>query len=269
MITFVTCWYELKSKFNKNIYEKWMINLLTNVNNFNLVIYTNKYSCQTINKYIDSNNCKIKVVNIELEDFYNYKYKDLWIRNHEQNISLNKKVNWHVNMLWSEKISFVKHAAENMYFDTEWYGWCDIGYFRGRRNDIPSYLISSWPNHNVIRSLDKTKIHYANVCNNQHYMNNLFRCAINKNDEGLPLNPIPPTQCSIAGGFFLIHKENIEWWHNIYDTQLQLYFKHNYLVKDDQIILVDCVFNNIKHFKLYTEQNRKYDNWFMFQRILL
>ena len=89
-----------------------------------------------------------------------------------------------------------------------------------------------------------------------------------KNAYGLPVNPIPPIQQSVSGGFFILHKDKIEWWASTYDNKLELYFKHNYLVKDDQIILADCVFSNAAHFSLFRENVQKFDNWFMFQRIL-
>ena len=42
------------------------------------------------------------------------------------------KTDWKLNMLWSEKIAFVKKCYDNKYFpETDWYGWVDIGYFRG------------------------------------------------------------------------------------------------------------------------------------------
>jgi glycosyltransferase involved in cell wall biosynthesis len=49
---------------------------------------------------------------------------------------------------------------------------------------------------------------------------------------------------------------------------LELYFNHNYLVKDDQIIVADCIFSRIEGFNLILENNPKYDNWFLFQRFL-
>ena len=149
MITISTCWYILKSKFDKTKYEQWFSNLLLNVNNFYLIIYSNQESKEMLLPYI-KNNPNIKLVIIEIEDFYNYKYKEHWINNHEKNNSLNDnsnfKTNWKLNMLWSEKISFVKHTIQQNYFDTHWYGWCDIGYFRGGYNDISVNLIKCWPN---------------------------------------------------------------------------------------------------------------------------
>jgi hypothetical protein len=44
---------------------------------------------------------------------------------------------------------------------------------------------------------------------------------------------------------------------------------NNYLVKDDQIIIINCIANNFNDFELIQENNIKYDNWFLFQRYLL
>ena len=49
---------------------------------------------------------------------------------------------------------------------------------------------------------------------------------------------------------------------------LKEYFEKGYVVKDDQMIIIDCVVNNLEKFQLHREQGPK-DNWFMFQRILI
>jgi hypothetical protein len=97
----------------------------------------------------------------------------------------------------------------------------------------------------------------------------LTKIVNNKNHLGLPLHEIPAIQNSVAGGFFIIHKDKINWWSESYDKKLELYFKNNYLVKDDQIILVDCILSNLNDFLLFRENNQHFDNWFMFQRIYL
>jgi hypothetical protein len=171
-------------------------------------------------------------------------------------------------MLWSEKIWFVKETVERKYFETEFYGWCDIGYFRNGQGDIHSSKLLNWPNNDKIMKLDKNKICYACINNDNGYMNYLYKIVNNKNHLGLPAQEIPATQNSIAGGFFIIHKDKINWWSETYNTKLELYFKNNYLVKDDQIILVDCILSNQNEFLLFRENARNLDNWFMFQRIL-
>ena len=77
---------------------------------------------------------KIKQI-LENNDLYNnvryYKYKNKWIKNHTLNSSLNNKSEWKLNMLWAEKTHFVNDVCKNNYFQpTDYYGWCDIGYFR-------------------------------------------------------------------------------------------------------------------------------------------
>jgi hypothetical protein len=262
-ITFSSCFYIVKSKFEPEIYVEWMNNLISIVNNFNLVIYTDESTSKYI---ITRENPKIKVILKPIEDFYNYKYKDYWINNHQRNSLLNNMVDWKVNMLWCEKVWFVNETAQKQYFNTDFYGWCDIGYFRNRSNDTHTNNLKNWANSLVIQKLNPSKIHYAYINNDKQFLNYLYKLINNKNSIGLPVNEIPAYQNSIAGGFFLIHKTKIEWWSQTFDNKLKLYFTNNYLVKDDQIILADCIFSDINNFVLYTEN--KNDNWFMFQRIL-
>jgi len=263
-ITFSTCFYILKSKFDKDTYISWMNNLISIVNKFNLVIYTDQNSIQYINSH---NNPNIKIIIKPLNQFYTYKYKDLWIKNHQNNSLLNNHIIWEVNMLWNEKISFVNETATNKYFNTPYYGWCDIGYFRNRSNDLNTSHLQHWAHKSKINNLSSSKIHYALINNNQNQLNYLNHIISNKNSLSLPSQPIPPDQISIAGGFFITHISQLDWWFNTFYNKLHLYLNNNYLVKDDQLIIIDCIFSNFDHFFLHQEHS-KYDNWFMFQRIL-
>lgn len=265
-ITFSSCFYILKAKFNPIVYIEWMNHFLSIVNHFNLVIYTDSNSVQYINT---NNHPRIKIILKPIEQFYFYKYKDDFIKNHENNYLLNKYVDWKVNMLWCEKIWFVKETIENKYFETELYGWCDIGYFRNRYNDTNISKLSNWCNTEKLQKLNNEKIYYACVNNNVNEISYLFALINNKNENGLPMIQIPCGQNCIAGGFFILNKNKIEWWSNTFENKIQLYFKHNYLIKDDQIILVDCIFSNMSKFHLVRENNNEFDNWFMFQRYLL
>jgi hypothetical protein len=171
-------------------------------------------------------------------------------------------------MLWSEKIWFVNECIERKYFETEFYGWCDIGYFRNRPYDVNTRFLSNWSSKDKILLLDRKKISYACINNDNGYLNYLHKIINNKNSQGLPAQPIPPYQNSIAGGFFILHKDKVKWWAKTFDNKLNLYLKNNYLVKDDQIILVDCILSDLNNFSLFRENNSLFDNWFMFQRIL-
>ena len=70
-ITFSSCFYIIKSKFDPKIYIEWMTYFISIVNNFNLVIYSDENSFKYINT---QNNPKIKIIIKPFEAFYNYKY---------------------------------------------------------------------------------------------------------------------------------------------------------------------------------------------------
>ena len=266
MTTFVTSWYIVKAKFNKEIYQKWLSYFLTNVKNFNLVIFTNKESVSMITPYIQ-NNDNIRVILYEWNEFSTYHLKDKWMNNHSNNNLLNTVIHWKLNMLWSEKINMVKIVKDSLFFASDFIGWCDIGYFRCRPGlDIDESEISNWPNSNKIKELDINKIYYCKVCNS-NTLNHLAKIILTKNEYELPYKPIPSNQISIAGGFFITNIQNIDWWHSTFYDKLNLYFQHNYLVKDDQIIVIDCIINNLKKFKLI-EQKLGFDRWFGFQTYL-
>jgi len=242
-----------------------MDNLLSSVQNFYLVLYTDE---QNYNYFLSKygKNYKIKIIIKPLNQFYNYQFKEFWIKNHANNPLLNTKINWELNMLWSEKVHFVHQTRISNYFpETNYYGWIDIGYFRCRPHlDIPREIIQKFPNPNKISQLNKNKIHYALVNRNNNYIYYLIDLIKNK-------QPIPQNQISIGGASFIGHKDKIEWWKNTYQTKLEQYIIESRVVKDDQIIIVDCVFSEatLENFELHQQITETVDPWFVFSVSLL
>lgn len=272
IITFSTCYYILKAKFNPIIFLEWCDNFLSIMNNCNIVFYTNEETLNILNsnisieRYLQKENIHVVIYNFD--NFYTNNYKEQWELNHLNNHLLNSSTDWKVNMLWNEKINMVKKTMDEKYFDTEFYGWCDVGYFRNRSNDTNTNLLHSWPNSSFFKKMNISKIYYAMVNNDKSYLLSLYSLINKKNENNLPIVPIPPNQISVAGGFFICHKNKLNWWHETYYSKLKLYFDNNYLIKDDQIIIIDCIFTEINNFYLPMENDANYDNWFMFQRIL-
>jgi len=273
LVTLSSCWYVLKSKFDIKTYLQWIKNILSIVNNFNLVIYTDANSFKQILNLIDLSNKKIKIIIKPFEDFYTYKYKDFWIKNHEKsNLNIHTHTDWKLNMLWNEKVFFVNETIKNKYFVTLYYGWCDIGYFRNRKNDLHTKHLLKWPDNKKLLNnpFNDNFIHYGCVQNNiftyakllndikNHYINKLTSQPSIKFDE-----------ICFAGGFFILRSELIDTYRKLYDEKLLYYFSNNFIVKDDQMIIMDIIFTNPNLFYVHTEYNEKWDNWFMFQRILL
>lgn len=280
-IIFSTCWYHLENKSSIEQFQSWIHNMLSNVNNYYLVVYTNEESQHFVRHYATQNPNRILIVIKPIEEFYVYRYVEYWIYNHSQNYILNHRIDWRVQMLWAEKIFFVWDTIQNGYFCEHFvekpimYGWCDIGYFRcrsddtyGTDNDSPIETLTMWPRENVIFSLNPNKIHYGCVNNNTRYIKELIHLINQRGENGLPIIPIPHNQVSISGGFFMLSKENCDWYKNLFDETLLKYFENDCLVKDDQIIVADCVFRNMGKFILYKEYSETYDKWFMFQRLL-
>ena len=263
LITFSTCWYPLTSKFSVNTYIDWMKHMLQEVNNYYLVLFTDEKGEKILMEHVSSyfsTNPNIKIVKKPHEKWYNYKYQENWIKNHTKNNLLNKQTEWKLNMLWCEKQHFVNDTRLNAYFPpTDFYGWCDIGYFR--EGPCPNFASPL-----KIQSLNKNKIYYA--CVDQKQLLQLHSYVQAKNKHGLPIIPIPETQYTIAGGFFIAHHDKIENWATVFDNKLALYFEHDYLVKDDQMIIVDCILSDPSQFKLIQDPNSKENPWFYFRRFL-
>ena len=273
LITFSTCWYILKSKFPIQQYLKWIKNFLSMVKNFYLVIYTNRESFLFLSALIDKENKNIKIIIKPIEEFYTYKYKELWIKNHKiSQMELHKRTDWELNMLWNEKVFFVEETIKYKYFSTMYYGWCDIGYFRNRNNDLHSNYLNNWPNNEKLLSkhLKNNCIQYGCVQNNMlkywkqkhniksHYDNNL------KTDPSIDY-----TESCFSGGFFILPIFLSNYYARLYDDKLNYYFSNGFFIKDDQTIVKDIIFTNENMFDIRREYDTSFDNWFMFQRLLL
>jgi hypothetical protein len=237
--------------------------MLLGVNTYYLVLYTDLAGEQMLRNHFAPyyfNHPHIKIIQKPCEQWHNYKYKTYWQKNHEKNNLLNNRTEWRLNMLWAEKTHFVNDARLKQYFPpTEFYGWCDIGYFR-------EGLCPNFANTTKLQTLNKNKIYYA--CVDEQQLRNLQEIVQRKNADGLPSVPIPPDQNSIAGGFFIAHHAKIEGWKTLFDKTLANYFEHGYLVKDDQIIIVDCILSEPQRFEIIRDPDPSQNPWFYFRRFL-
>jgi hypothetical protein len=217
-----------------------------------------------------------------------YKYAAEWRRNHENNHTLKMTTGWELNMLWSEKLWLLKDAVADVTDVADvadvadvgsvggWIAWCDVGYFRNGRDDVHTngglnYV--QWASPKRMAMLDPSKIYYSIVNNNPVELGNL-RNIINNRDPitRLSKTPIPPAQVSIGGGFCLLKPNMIDDWCTEYEFKLEDYFLGKRLVKDDQMILVDCIFTNPTskpRFYLVAQHDQQYNPWFVFQRFLM
>ena len=139
-------------------------------------------------------------------------------------------------MLWSEKVHFVYEVVKKKYFDTDYYGWCDIGYFRNRKLlDMSLRFLVNWPNNNKINKLNKDKIHYGLLNNNRTFLNDMYNKINNKNKDNLPIIQTNPNIVCFSGGFFILHHKKAKFWKKLFRLLLEQVMKY---LKYTKIILL-------------------------------
>jgi hypothetical protein len=289
-LTLVSCFYKINNTHGNTLlkhepekYIEWITKFLTIVKNFNLVIFmdifTYDYICQyKLNEIIDSKSDKIKVVFKEKSQFYCYRFKNYFIKNQKYVTFDNyNKMSWEMNLIWCEKINFVSDTIVNKYFDTEYYAWCDIGYFRNDPNgDLTLEELKEWgSNTKVITNPNNiNKITYGSPYKHFNSVetwskiikNGLYYVLKNKINS----TSDPSTPRSVAGNFFILHKNKINWWCQTFYSILYFYFKNNGVLYHDETILSICLALYPDNFNIIVEKNPRFsDTWRLFQRYLL
>ena len=248
-LTLSTCWYTFKNKHNTGKYIEWMKNFLNYVDNFNLIIYTNKNSVDIFKNFNLSD--RVKIVILEKEDWDLIQYEEQLLNNFERNICLKNQLSFEVWLVYLQKTYLVKKTIKDNHFDTKFYGWCDIGYFRNT-------TAKDWA---TSRSLNKLSYEKINYC----LMKNLFidklRFFLNQKNSTIDKvrRRIPPNQQSIAGGFFIGNKGKCLEWSGFFDTTLMYYLDNDLLIKDDQIIILDCVLQKERFFNLVNSSRKPFE----------
>jgi hypothetical protein len=247
---------------NRHGYEKhlnWFRDFIGVVNQFYLVIYTgeSEYNviCDEIRKLDEATQRKIKVILKPFSEFHNYKYERFWMENNARpGCKLAQIADWRLNMLWCEKTHFVRETIEKQYFDTEYYGWCDVGYFRdtlssggpGAAATHPAYrerIREHWPNPDKINRLHKDKVYYG--CNISP--SNLHKCYTyyaQHFQNTARRDVYSPRAHLLSGGFYITGREKALWWCCRFQEILELYIANNVVIQDDQHIIAHCVFTN-------------------------
>lgn len=281
-LTLVTAFYVLPAaKFPKETYTEWLTNFLQ-IMWYNphvyLVIYTDIYSRQWLPAHmlnlIEAN--KVAVIERPMEEFHMWKYADFWRKNHDANVLLRRTTSWELNMLWNEKLWFLRDVVRSpppVFEHTKFYAWCDAGYFRSRPGEdletAGGLNYIRWATPERMTQLDPAKIYYALVNSDMQYVRHI-KGLVQRGAE------VPADQVTIGGGFCMINGSNtvvIDDWCLHYENVLIDFMEQGRLVKDDQIILANCIFSSLAEkegqFFLVKETGNTYDPWFVFQRFLL
>ena len=251
-ITIVTCYLDIdKSKHGKENYKNWIINYLSIIKNNNIVIYCNcertiKLILELRNNFLN----KTKIVKINIEDLYTYRYIDYFTKDNKKDPE-----KYHVTelyLIWNNKVAFMYDAFKNKYFDTEYYMWTDIGMLREEKlydilnaNDFKCNVEKLNKNKIILLKLNnftKEELSYKKTIMPYKYKTGINRCG---------------------GGAIISSKFLMEKWFNIYYSMLDTFISNDFFAGKDQNIL-----NNIyiKYgddlFDLVEPNDYNLDKWF-------
>ena len=209
--TCVSCYYEIKNKHG-NKFNDWFKNTLAI--NCPYVIFSNKQGIELIKKYRSS--YPTYYIELEIKDFYTYKYKDRFLTDPINCPSVE------LNLVWNEKIFMVKKAHKLNPFNSEWFKWIDAG-ICVYRNEYPWQ--NSFPNLNKLNKLPKDKFIYSS---SQPYNKDLVTVTNHYHH---------------ISGTYILHKNIINQFVDIYKKYMdKLVDKNN--IWTDQVILTHIYKDN-------------------------
>jgi hypothetical protein len=223
--TFVTCYYKIKSKQSASVYLNWIDNMLT-ILNVPIILYTNIETSLLLTAYAS----KIKIVIIEICDFYSNKYHNGFELSYEQDIKRKHLHSVDLFKIYNEKANFLKLAIDDNYFNTSFFYWIDIGCFRPEVTHLNYPDLHNWPNFNKL-SRDKINMFSVN--------------EININDRILDLNMMTNdtlrTQgnAKIVGGFFGGRVDKILLYISEYYYLLEQWNLHEKFIGIDNYIMTN------------------------------
>ena len=125
---------------------------------------------------------------------------------------------------WSEKVNLIRLATAANVFNAPWFGWVDIGCFRGAYNDVFDTFPSA-----------------AKLVHGKVHINLVYPFRNDSVIDPVDRVPIPPaTYDLVAGAFVFGDAGAIAALHDCYYHALRVYLNRGYFAGKDQIIFNAC-----------------------------
>jgi hypothetical protein len=238
ILTCVSGYWNVTNKHG-NKFNNWFNDTLK-INNPYVFFCENK-DRDYISKYRTnlSTNLSTYFIDYNLSDFYTNKFNfDASFTHlvHCPSIELGK--------IWLEKINLMFIASKQNPFNSKWFMWVDAGVCVLRDKQLDNCF--NFKNLDSLECLDKNKLYYTST-NDPHF-------------NYLTINYLLYTH-EIAGTAFLIHRDKIEFFKNLFYKYVELLLKNINLVKSKFFILSDqCIWSLIlsKHPELFYKLGNGY-----------
>ena len=207
-LTCVSGYWKIKNKHDNQFEDNWFKNTLKI--NCPYVFFGNKESIELIKDY--RGNLPTYYIELEIEDFVSYKYKDKMITHDTHCPSVE------LNLIWNEKIFLINIAKQINPFLSEFFMWIDAGICVYRNNPPPCI---AFPNLDKMNKLPKDKLVYSST-QIKEFNNSIFT----KGQYHLYHH---------VSGTYMLHKDIIEKYATLYKEYLKLIDKND--IWTDQVIL--------------------------------
>lgn len=262
LVTIVTCYYSIKSKFPSSAYMEWMANFFSL--NCNMVIYTDKESESIIRSIRARHGHGLRTITIikPIGEWEMSKYRESYLHSHE--IDTEKKIHSpELYMLWNEKTYFVMDTINANPFSSTWFFWVDIGCIRDKQM---LRIVDTFPNPYKILDLPSNKFILSSIV---PFQTSDSQC----DDSPIPFlfrNRSSTESCGnivrIQGGFFGGHISQWKSWHIAFDNMLKEFIRTGTFIGKDQYIMSSAYLMNPDAYYIIQscDKNQINDPWFDF-----
>ena len=207
--TIVTAYFNITSKHSSAAYSEWMTNMLSLQDA--MVIYTTPSMISQIMHLRKHATARTKVISMELNQTRMARVYDkaFWARQHALDPERNKHADYRLYWIWNEKTEWLQRTVEENPFNSSFFAWVDIGYFRDKQYNGQVML----------------KITPSALGPNQVLMLNVQSLAGGLNYVG--------------GGFIGGYAPGITKWHHFYYRMIDQN-KHHFIGKDQPWMWKTC-----------------------------
>jgi hypothetical protein len=136
MVTVVTAFYEIPSKFSKETYWNWFHNFAKIP--CNLMVFTSPGLVHKVSEQRKTLASKTCIISVPFNQLFHYQFIDKYKKQHVKDYYKDHSPELYV--IWAEKIKFIHRAIDINHFKTNKFIWCDFGAFRDNTFDY-----SKWP----------------------------------------------------------------------------------------------------------------------------
>jgi hypothetical protein len=222
-MTCVSGYWKIKNKHDDK-FNHWFENTLKIRCPY--IFFGDKESIEFVKKYRDE--LPTYYIELNIEDFVTYKYKDRMITNKSHCPSIE------LNLIWNEKIFMIKRSITINPFSSDFFMWVDAGLSIYRNITPPS---TPFPDPNKLNKLPDDKFIYSSS-KNPEYSSKFKKGKYH-------------VQHHIAGTSYILHKNIIDKCVTLYSEYLELI--DNADIWTDQVIWTLIYKDNIDFFYKYCD----------------